>query len=84
MGRGTGAGVSRYNGLRVELTVTPQTGTGLLTVTRKHWRDGWDCWTRIAPLQRFGTVSVTSDTEALEAMYAAVGQMLDAARAGDL
>lgn len=77
MGRGTGAGMSRYNGLRVELTVTPQTGRGLLLVARKHWRDGWDCWTRIAPLQRFGTVSIGSDREALIVMRDALNHLLE-------
>lgn len=77
MGDGAGAGRSRYNGLRVELTVTPQTGRGFLTVTRKHWRNGWDCWTRIAPLQRYGTTSVTSDREALIVMRDALDRILE-------
>jgi hypothetical protein len=59
----------------------PNSDRGFLNVTRKTWRDGWDTWAAIAPLQRKEFIRPRNDLEALEIMYEALGELLDAERA---
>jgi hypothetical protein len=81
MGEGKGAGVSRYNGLRVTMICVPNSNRGYINVTRKHWRDGWDTWAAIAPMVLRESIKPRNDLDALEIMYEALGDMLAAERA---
>jgi hypothetical protein len=76
MGEGKGAGASRYNGLRVTLICVPNTARGYVSVTRKHWRDGWDTWAAISPMKFTESVKPRNDLDALEIMYETLGEML--------
>lgn len=67
---------SLYRGLRVTLTQLPGGGATLVTVASKGERDRWDEWSLLYPAVRMGAVELDSADAALEAIGAAVTELL--------